>query len=168
MIRQRGARGEAKGPVVRAGANVVTRLAVVVWLCSCNPLGGADEFVNPRLSGDTYRRFAVIASDDKQNTLRNALEVVTDLESAGLSASQPGGLWESEAAVMDGLCPEDAEDAEDAEYGEFDGVLFVRYDRMTLRDCETHAVAYDIQGGLTGVRSMTERLLKYLRIGPVS
>ena len=162
MIRQRGARAEAQSPAVRAGANVVTWLAAVVWLCSCNALGGSNEFVNPSLSGDAYRTLAIIASDDRQNTLQIAAKVISNLEKAGLSMSQPGGLWESESSVMDGLCAEDAEDAD------YDGVLFVQYDRITLRDCETHAVAYDIQGGLSGVDRMTELFLKYLRVATVS
>lgn len=154
-------RGERSN--AQAGARVGARLAVLVWFCGCHPLGGWKEFVNPNVMGDRIRTIAVLAGSDRQATLQMTARSVTRLREAGLTIVQPGGLWESEAAVMEGLCS-----AEDQER-KYDGVLFITWDRLTLRDCETQAVAYDVRGGHRGVDEMTERLMShYLRVQPRS
>jgi hypothetical protein len=47
--------------------------------------------------------------------------------------------------------------------GEVHGVAFVTWDRITLRDCTTNEVAYQVLGAYAGVDVMTRKLVAYLR-----
>jgi hypothetical protein len=48
--------------------------------------------------------------------------------------------------------------------GEVHGVIFVTWDRLTLRACAAPAeVAYEVQGAYAGIDTMTRRLIAYLR-----
>jgi hypothetical protein len=44
--------------------------------------------------------------------------------------------------------------------------VFVTWDRLILRDCETTAVAYRATGGYAGIDKLTEKFLVYLKAAP--
>lgn len=46
------------------------------------------------------------------------------------------------------------------------GVVFVTWDRLELRDCASGEVAYEVEGGYAGVDRMVEDMVRYFRGEP--
>jgi hypothetical protein len=78
------------------------------------------------------------------------------LEDSGVTVVRRAGRWEDELAALRAICAPDAVPA-------VDGVLFVWYDRLELRDCATQGTAFEVTGGSDqGIQDMTNRLIVYL------
>jgi hypothetical protein len=100
---------------------------------------------------------AVIASDDQQSTIRMSAGVRGQLTEAGVTAVRRAGRWTGETDAVTEICMPGQEQ-------NVDGVLFVSYNRLTLRACETKLVVYEIDGGNeVGLQDMAKRLIVYLR-----
>jgi hypothetical protein len=65
---------------------------------------------------------------------------------------------ESEVSMAQ-LCPKN-------DPPDYQGVLWVTYDRIVLRDCESTAVAYRAIGGYSGVDALAKKLVTYLKTAP--
>lgn len=82
------------------------------------------------------------------------------LEDSGVTVVRRAGRWTDELMALQSICAPDAVPA-------VDGVLFIWYDRLELRDCATQGTAFEIAGGTEqGITAMTDRLIVYLRRPP--
>ena len=113
----------------------------------------ADETINPRIPADRFKVLAVIAGDDAGPTLNMSAGIRTMLTDSGVVAVKAPGRWETESEATTDICNR----------MNFNGVVVVVYDRITLRTCPEREVAFEIEGGDDGLRGMGRRLLSYLR-----
>lgn len=135
-------------------------LALGVGTLACSGvLGRPDESRDFGIPGEKFQTLAVIAGGTSNFDIQVAVRTQRTLEGADYDVSSPAGRWSSPAAAVEALCSEDAETR-------YDGVIFVVWDDLELRDCETGRVAYHVEGGFGGVEEMTERLVRYLRGEP--
>lgn len=136
-----------------------SRCAMVIltalWACS-GPYGRVKETQNPTISPDRFKNLVVIAGESDQGDQQIAARVREALTDAGLTIVSRRGTWETEEQSLMDICPLGAGTG-------LDGVLFVWWNRMTLRDCETHRTAYHVDAAYTGTENMIKRLLGYLR-----
>lgn len=141
-------------------------------LCSAasclRPYGKVQEAVNPAVPGSQFRTLTVIAAGDEDADIQVAVRVRRSLEQAGVAVVPSPGRWPTELAALEGVCgvnevPEST--AVQRAAARVDGVLFVSWDRLLLRDCPTQRTAYEIKGSWSGVDYMVRRLVKYLRTG---
>ncbi|HXF95021.1 MAG TPA: hypothetical protein VNI61_02845 [Gemmatimonadales bacterium] len=127
--------------------------------CFPGPYGRVTEVVSSAVPGDSIRVIVVVAGESEDTDLRIAAQVRDQLNAAGLTALRRPGLWDSEQSALAEICPRD-------QPSDVDGVLFVWWNQLELRECPTHRPAYQIRGGYTGVNAMVKRLLRYLRVTP--
>jgi hypothetical protein len=81
------------------------------------------------------------------------------LQDSGVIVARRSGRWESQADALRAICSP-------GEDPSIDGVLFIWYNRLELRDCSTGGTAYEItSGGAEGITVLTNRLIRYLRQG---
>ena len=113
----------------------------------------ADETINPRVPASRFKVLAVIAGDDAGPTLNMSAGIRTMLSDSGVVAVKAPGRWETESEATVDICGR----------LNFNGVVVVVYDRITLRTCPEREVAFEIEGGDDGLRGMGRRLLEYLR-----
>src|SRR5262245_3813608 len=110
-----------------------------------------------QLPSKPINTIAVIAADDQQSTIRMSAGVRGQLTEAGVTAVRRAGRWTGETDAVAEICMPGQEQ-------NVDGVLFVSYNRLTLRACETKLVVYEIEGGNeVGLQDMAKRLIGYLR-----
>jgi hypothetical protein len=135
-------------------------VVTLLLLAACNTTLIKPAKVSERKSqipGSRIQRIAVIASDDQNSTIRMSATVRQQLNEAGVSAMRRAGRWSGESDAVAEICQPGQETT-------VDGVLFVSYNRLTLRDCESKLVAYEIAGGNElGLEDLAKRLIGYLR-----
>lgn len=135
-------------------------LAVSVVLGACNTTLIKPKKMSERRSqvpGGSIHTIAVIAADDQTTTIRMSAGVREQLTKAGLTAVRRAGRWAGETDAVAEICLPGQNPA-------IDGVLFVTYNQLLLRHCESKLVAYQIDGGQeVGITDMTKRLVEYLR-----
>ena len=85
-----------------------------------------------------------------------AARVRDNLKKEGVNIVSARVMVGDSEASMQQLCPKN-------DPAEYQGVLWVTYDRLILRDCESTAVAFRAIGGYSGVDALAKRLLAYLR-----
>lgn len=125
--------------------------------CAGGPYGRVREIRSQSIPGSRFHTVVVIAGEDDQSDLQITARVRERLEQSGMTVVRRSGLWETEEQALAEICPVGGTPTG------IDGVLFVWWNRLNLRDCETHRPAYQIRGGYVGVDEMTRRLLRYFQ-----
>jgi hypothetical protein len=142
------------------------RLAVREWvaLIACagaaacfSAYGRVQELRNDTVSPTRFKSLVVVAGEDEAGDRQIATRVGEQLSENGLTVVRRGGLWDNELSALAEICPLGQSSAG------VDGVVFVWWNRIALRDCETHKTAYQVQAGYRGVDVMVRHLLGYLR-----
>jgi hypothetical protein len=118
----------------------------------------AVERMNPEIPPGRYRVLAGIAGGDARTDLQISVTVRQRLADAGFTVIRRPGRWETQTDAVRAICAP-------GQTPPVDGVLFIWYNRLELRDCMTETAAYEIggSGGSIGVTEMTDRLIKWLR-----
>ena len=115
------------------------------------------ERVNPNIPAGRFRTIAAIAGGDSRTDIRMSATVRQQLADSGFTVVRRAGRWDSEAEAVRAVCAP-------GEVPAVDGVLFIWYNRLVLRDCGTEGTAYEISAGTTeGISGMTQSLIRYLR-----
>lgn len=115
-----------------------------------------DEFRNESVSPARFTAIAVLPLDPSGFDPGIAARVRDNLKKEGVNIVSARVMVGDSEASMQQLCPKN-------DPAEYQGVLWVTYDRVILRDCESTAVAYRAIGGYSGVDALAKRLLAYLR-----
>ena len=143
---------------------LLVTVAGVGLLAACNrPLFDRPkpsvERLSPTIPGGKFRILASIAGGDALTDLQISVTVRQQLQDSGFTVARRAGRWESQSDALRGICST-------GEQPSIDGVLFIWYNRLELRDCASGATAYEITGGgAEGIDGMTNRLIRYLRQG---
>jgi len=120
------------------------------------------ERASATIPSGRFRTIAAVAGGDSKTELRMSAQVRQQLTDSGFAVIRKAGRWESEQAAIRAICAPDA-------VPPVDGVLFIWYNRLELRDCTTEAAAYEIGGyGDIGIMDMANRLVRYLKRGGTS
>lgn len=107
-----------------------------------------------------YRTLATVAGGTMLTDFQIAGTVRQQLEDSGFTMLRRAGRWEDERAAVRAICAPDAVPV-------VDGVLFIRYNKLELRDCGTEGIAFEISSSPNkGITDMTNRLVLYLRRAP--
>jgi hypothetical protein len=81
-----------------------------------------------------------------------------NLKKQGINVASARVMVPESEVSMQQLCPKN-------DPASYQGVLWVAFDRVILRDCESTAVAYRAIGGYSGVDALAKKLVIYLRSG---
>jgi hypothetical protein len=150
----------------RSGPALVVAVAVTGagLLAACNrPLFDralpAIERVNPNIPGARFHVLAGIAGGDARIDFQVSVTVRQQLQDSGFTVVRRAGRWDSQTEAVRALCEPPV-----------DGLLFIWYNRIELRDCATEgATAYEITSrGQEGITGLTDRLIRYLRRAPAA
>ena len=140
-------------------ATTLAVLSAAMLLGSCSSIAyrsRIDEFINPDVPPSRFTAITVLPVDPEGFDPGIAARVRDNLRSQGINVVTPRMVLEESEVSIPQLCPKD-------DPPEYKGVLWVAYDRLILRDCETAAVAWRALGGYAGVDAMAKRLVTYLR-----
>lgn len=123
--------------------------------------GDLLERSNPAVERRRYDQLVTIAGGGGTRIdLQVSVTVRTQLADSGFNVGRRAGRWSDEVSAVRAICAPDAVPP--------DGVIFVWYDRLELRDCQTEKVAFEVSGtGNQGITAMTDRLILYMR-GPTA
>jgi hypothetical protein len=141
---------------------LVALAILAATLAGCNKLAyrsRIDEFRNESVSPARFTTIAVLPLDPSGFDPGIAARVRDNLKKEGVNIVSARVMVGDSEASMQQLCPKN-------DPAEYQGVLWVTYDRIILRDCESTAVAYRAIGGYSGVDALAKRLLSYLRSAP--
>jgi hypothetical protein len=140
-------------------AVAATGVGLVGLLGACNrPLFDralpAIERVNPNIPGGRFQVLASIAGGDARIDFQVSVTVRQQLQDSGFTVVRRAGRWDSQTEAVRILCEPPV-----------NGVLFIWYNRLELRDCVTEGgMAYEITSrGQEGITHLTDRLIRYLR-----
>lgn len=142
--------------------SLVALAILAATLAGCNKLAyrsRIDEFRNESVSPARFTAIAVLPLDPSGFDPGIAARVRDNLKKEGVNIVSARVMVGDSEASMQQLCPKN-------DPAEYQGVLWVTYDRIILRDCESTAVAYRAIGGYSGVDALAKRLLAYLRSTP--
>lgn len=141
-------------------AALATLVATAGLLAACNrPLfermRPSVERVNPNIPTGRFHVLASIAGGDARTDFQISVTVRQQLADSGFTVVRRPGRWDSQTDAVVAICGP----------GGIDGVLFIWYNRLELRDCRTEgATAYEVTGGgQEGIQKLTDRLINYLR-----
>lgn len=165
-------RGSGGGAALLAGA-----LLLSVAACSGSGIDvryQRDDLSEERYApdGTKYEVLGVVPFDTEGYDPQIAGRVQRKLTDRGYTSEmylvQAGGSPSPER-VMKTVCPPAADADSTASPPErsekvlpgIDGVVFVTWNHLVLRDCETHGVAYEVQGGYSGVEKMLDWMERY-------
>ena len=110
-------------------------------------------------TGAEYKLITVIAGDDSRGALRMSVLVRRKLNEGGWQAVTRSGRWTTENDALGDICPQ-------GEAVNVDGVLFVYYNQLSLFDCRSRTLSYQVEGGeQLGIDQMAQRLIVYLKGG---
>ena len=139
----------------------IRRIAVATaLLCGCGYFGNwVREHRSPTITGAQFRSLAVILGTVDLSTTMLADQIEQELADTGLTIVPRPGRWRSEVEALEEICPLGAPPP-------VDGVLFVWPDRLQVRDCRTHAMAYEVQSERARTEELVKRLSRYLGDGP--
>ena len=135
-----------------------------VVLAGCNKLAyrsRIEEFRHESITPARFTAIAVLPVDPSGFDPGIAARVRDNLKKEGVNIIAARVMVGESEASMQQLCPKN-------DPAEYQGVLWVTYDRVILRDCESTAVAYRAIGGYSGVDALAKRLLVYLRSAPTT
>ncbi len=118
----------------------------------------AVERMNPEIPPGRFKVLAGIAGGDARTDLQISVTVRQRLADSGFTIIRRAGRWENQTDAVRAICAP-------GQTPPVDGVLFIWYNRLELRDCITETAAYEIggSGGSVGITEMTDRLIKWLR-----
>ncbi len=137
---------------------VLGLLAGAILLSSCNRLAyrsRIEEFQNPDVPASRFQAIAVLPVDPEGFDPGIAARVRDNLKRQGVNVMTARVMLPESEVSIPQLCPKDDPPG-------YQGVLWVTYDRIILRDCESAAVAYRAIGGYSGVDALAKRLVIYL------
>lgn len=143
-------------------APVVVLLALAAGACAGRPIFDrpkpAVERMNPAIPPGRFKVLASIAGGDARTDLQISVTVRQRLADSGFTVIRRPGRWENQTDAVRAICAP-------GQTPPVDGVLFIWYNRLELRDCMTESAAYEIggSGASVGVTEMTDRLIKWLR-----
>lgn len=144
---------------IRAGLLLAAGL---IGITACNrPLFDkprpAVERMNPEIPPGRFQVFAAIAGDNSRTDLQISVTVRQQMTDSGFTVIRRPGRWETQADAVRAICAP-------GQVPPVDGVLFIWYNRLELRDCTTESAAYEISGqGSVGITGMVDRLVRWLR-----
>lgn len=152
----------------RRGAALVVALGATGLLAACQGRPMFDrpqpsvERLNSEIPPGRFNTITSIAGGDQRIDLQISVTVRGLLEDSGIVVTRVPGRWESSTDALRSLCAPGASPA-------LDGVLFIWYNRLELRECATGSIAYEITSkGQEGITHLTNRLIRYLRRAPES
>lgn len=117
----------------------------------------AVERFNPNIAPSRFRVLATVAGDNTRPGLQISATARERLADSGFTAIRRSGRWDSQAEAVRQICAPGS-------IPPVDGVLFIWYNRLELRDCTTEGAAYEIAGqGTVGIQGMVDRLVMWLR-----
>ncbi|MGH7507227.1 MAG: hypothetical protein ACRELX_16345 [Longimicrobiales bacterium] len=126
------------------------------------PGNKVTEFVSPDHDPDRYEVLAVVPMEPGGFDGQIAARARETLRDEGLEVTVPGEATDGESAsAVAELCPP-------GEASAFQGVVFVTWNRMVLRDCESGEIAFSVDAGYAGVDEMARRLVAYVRGDPTT
>ena len=137
-------------------------VAAVVASCNRPLLDRGKPAVERTSATIPPSRFKVLATIAGGGGGRSDLQISATvrqiLTDSGFTAVRRAGRWDNEADAVRSICAPGQSPA-------VDGVLFVWYNRMELRDCTTEGAAFEIggEGASIGITQMAERLVKWLK-----
>jgi hypothetical protein len=143
------------------------RFGVIGCVLLAIPLGGCSslayksritEFHNAEVPASRFAAIAVLPLDPNGFDPGIAARVREALKREGVTVETPRVMLPDSEVSMPQLCPKD-------DPAPYQGVLWVTFDRVILRDCESTAVAYRAIGGYSGVDALAKKLVIYLRTG---
>lgn len=143
-------------------APLLATLALAGSACAGRPIFDrpkpAVERMNPAIPPGRFKVFASIAGGDARTDLQISATVRQILADSGFTVIRRPGRWENQTDAVRAICAPGQTPA-------VDGVLFIWYNRLELRDCLTESAAYEIggSGGSVGVTEMADRLIRWLR-----
>ena len=115
-----------------------------------------DEFRNSNIPPSRFNTITVLPMDPSGFDPGIAARVRDGLKRQGINVATARVLIGEGEASMSQLCPRHDPPA-------YQGVLWVSFDRIILRDCESSAVAYRAIGGYSGVDALARKLALYLK-----
>jgi hypothetical protein len=117
-----------------------------------------EEFRSDSIPGSRFTAIAVLPVTEKSFDPQIAARVKENLRKQGIKIVPARLMMPQSDVSIPHLCPKDNPP-------EYKGVLWVSFDYILLRDCESAAVAFSAEGGYAGVDAMAKRLLLYLKSG---
>lgn len=119
-----------------------------------------DEYRNPNIAAAHFATITVMPVDPEDKfAMQMAGRVRAKLKADSVPLAQPLKLADEGEVGMAEICPPD-------QHVDYQGVLFVAWDRLILRDCDTKAVAFRTLGNYAGIDAMLQRFVKYLHEKP--
>lgn len=140
-------------------ARALSYLAAALLLTGCSSMAyrsRIEEFQNPDIPAARFTAITVLPMDPSGFDPGIAARVRDNLKKQGVNVLTARVMVQESEVSMAQLCPKD-------DPPEYKGVLWVAYDRIILRDCESTAVAYRAIGGYSGVDALARKLVVYLR-----
>jgi hypothetical protein len=145
------------------GLHVLAAGVALVAMTACNrPLfereKPAVERINASIPPSRFKVLASVAGDDARTDLQISATVRQILTDSGFTVIRRPGRWDTQADAVRSICAPGQSPA-------VDGVLFIWYNRLELRDCMTEGAAYEIggAGGSIGITAMADKLIAWLR-----
>lgn len=116
-----------------------------------------ETFVNPNTPGTRYDVIAVLPMEQTNFDAQVAGRAKEKLRQANIKyVPALKAVAEGEVGMPD-VCPKDNPPP-------YKGVLFVTWDRIILRDCETHAVAFRVIGNYAGIDKMIQKYETFVKV----
>jgi hypothetical protein len=118
----------------------------------------AVERVSSTIPPSRFHVLATVAGGGSRTDLQISVTVRQRLADSGFTAVRRAGRWDNEADAVRSICAPGQTPA-------IDGVLFIWYNRLELRDCTTEGAAFEIggEGASIGITAMTDRLVRWLK-----
>jgi len=140
-------------------------LAGLGWACGGVAYTGEDvnEIRHVPGQGEKYTALGVVPFDPNGYDPQIAGRARRQLESHGIEAEMiivEGGGSPYYETVLREIC-EGARSPIEAQ-----GVVFVTWDRLELRDCDSGEIVYEIEGGYAGIDRMVEHMVGYIEDRP--
>lgn len=140
------------------------RLAILLLLAATASSGcksmayksRVEEFRNANIAPTRFTAITVLPLDPTGFDPGIAARVRDNLKREGVNVMTARVMAGESEVSMAQLCPKDDPPG-------YQGVLWVAFDRIILRDCESTAVAFRAIGGYSGVDALAKKLLIYLR-----
>jgi hypothetical protein len=144
-------------------ALLLSLIATGAFAAACNrPLFDkgkpAVERTSPTIPPSRFKVLAAVAGGGGRTDLQISATVRQRLTDSGFTAVRRAGRWDNEADAVRSICAP-------GQIPAIDGVLFIWYNRLELRDCVTEGAAFEIggEGASIGITAMTDRLVRWLR-----
>ena len=142
----------------RSGALFVVLMAAAT-ATACKSMAyksRVEEFRNSSIAPSRFSSITVLPLDPSGFDPGIAARVRDGLKREGVNVVTARVMAGESEVSMQQLCPKD-------DPASYQGVLWVSFDRIIFRDCESTAVAYRAIGGYSGVDALAKKFLLYLR-----